>query len=119
MVKMKVLSMLIGMSLCLSSYADNTRVELTYDHTMDIKYGHPSVIPTVSTDGDDVVIKCDSTLYNVDVVISDQYGNVMHQSTQTINPMESTIFVPDSGDGSEKTSIDLYYDDKHLKGYFE
>ena len=56
---------------------------------------------------------------NVDVVISDQYGNVMHQSTQTITPMESTIFVPDMGDGSEKTTIDLYYDDKHLKGYFE
>ena len=80
---------------------------------------HNSCIPTVSTDGDDVVIKCDSTLYNVDVIISDQYGNVMHQSTQTITPMESTIFVPDTGDGNEKTSIDLYYDDKHLKGYFE
>ena len=80
---------------------------------------HNSCIPTVSTDGDDVVITCDSTLYNVDVIISDQYGNVMHQSTQTITPMESTIFVPDTGDGNEKASIDLYYDDKHLKGYFE
>ena len=106
-----------GFGIC--AYADNSNVNLTYDHVTDINLGHPSVIPTVSTDGDDVVIKCDSTLYNVDVVISDQYGNVMHQSTQTITPMESTIFVPDTGDGSEKTSIDLYYDDKHLKGYFE
>ena len=107
------------MSPFLSLHAGNENVEMSYDHTKDIKMGHPSVIPTVSTDGDEVTITCDSTIYNVDVVISDQYGNVMHQSKQTITPMESTIFVPDMGDGSEKTSIDLYYDDKHLKGYFE
>ena len=80
---------------------------------------HPTCIPTVSSEDDDVTLSSDSTIYNVTVIISDQYGNVMHQSTQTITPMESTIFVPDTGDGSEKTSIDLYYDDKHLKGYFE
>ena len=42
---------------------------------------------------------------NVDTVIRDQFGNVMHQSTQTITPMESTFFVPDTGDGSEKGNI--------------
>ncbi|WP_440426382.1 hypothetical protein [Prevotella sp.] len=28
------------------------------------------------------------------VVIRDQYGNVIHQSTQTITPMESMILFP-------------------------
>ncbi len=80
---------------------------------------YPSCIPDVSTDGDDVNLKCDSTLYNVDVVIKDQYGNVMHQSTQTIGPSETTIFVPSTDGDSEKTTIDLYYDRRHLSGYFE
>ena len=112
--KTRIITFIISLA-CISVQAkDKVHVSLG-----NLGHLNPSVIPAVSTDGDGVVIKCDSTLYNVDVVISDQYGNVMHQSTQTINPMESTIFVPDSGDGSEKTSIDLYYDDKHLKGYFE
>ena len=114
MKKITLLSLLfIGTA---SIYANN-KVSLTDKKGM--PPCHNSCIPTVTTDGDDVTITCDSTIYNVDVVISDQYGNVMHQSTQTITPMESTIFVPDTGDGSEKTTIDLYYDDKHLKGYFD
>ena len=94
-------------------------VELTSPDSPPWGAEHRTDKPNISYDGDEVTITCDSTIYNVDVVISDQYGNVMHQSTQTITPMESTIFVPDTGDGTEKTSIDLYYDDKHLKGYFE
>ena len=80
---------------------------------------HNSGIPIVNSDGDDVNLKCDSTLYNVDVVIKDQYGNVMHQSTQTIGPSETTIYVPSTDGDSEKTTIDLYYDRRHLSGYFE
>lgn len=44
---------------------------------------HNSGIPIVEENGDDVTIKCDSTLYDVDVVIHDQFGNVIHRSTQT------------------------------------
>lgn len=47
---------------------------------------HPHVIPTVTSDNNDVNISCDSTLYDVEVVIRDQYGNIMHRSTQTIDP---------------------------------
>ena len=53
------------------------------------------------------------------IVIKDQYGNVMHQSTQSIGPNETTLYVPNQGEDSEKTTIDLYYDRKHLSGTFE
>ena len=43
----------------------------------------------------------------------------MHHSTQTIGSNETTIYVPSTDGDSEKTSIDLYYDRKHLSGYFE
>ena len=53
------------------------------------------------------------------VVIRDQYGNVMHQSTQTVGPAETTLYVPDTDGDSEKTTIDLYYDRRHLSGTFD
>ncbi|HCD77569.1 MAG TPA: hypothetical protein DEQ27_04395 [Prevotella sp.] len=94
-------------------------VELKNQDYLDVIVGHPHSIPIVEEDGDDVTIKCDSTLYNVDIVIRDQYRNVIHHSTQTIGPNETTIYVPSTDGESEKTSIDLYYDRKHLSGYFE
>ena len=89
------------------------------EHIDEMEWGHNNSIPIVTSDGDDVNLKCDSTLYNVDVVIKDQYGNVMHQSTQIIGPSETTIYVPSTDGDSEKTTIDLYYDRRHLSGYFE
>ena len=93
-------------------------VELTSPDSPPWGAEHRTDKPNVSYDGDEVTITCDSTIYNVDVVISDQYGNVMHQSANTVDPAGVVIYSHSNGD-SEKTSIDLYYDDKHLKGYFE
>lgn len=81
--------------------------------------GHNSCIPTVNSDDDEIMIKSDSTIYNVDIIIRDQFGNIMHHSTQNIGPMETTISLPNYGDGAEKTAIDIYYDRKRLSGYFE
>lgn len=95
-------------------------VDLSYDdRNKDFGMGHRYSIPTVSTDGDDITIKSDSTIYNVDIVIRDQFGNVMHHSTQNIGPMETTISVQDYDDGTEKMTIDIYYEERHLCGYFE
>ena len=80
---------------------------------------HNSGIPIVESDGDDVTIKSDSTIYNVDIVIRDQFGNIMHHSTQDIGPMETTISVPDADGFSEKATIDIYYDRRHLSGNFD
>ena len=79
---------------------------------------HNSGIPIVSSDGDDVTIKSDSIITDMTVVIRDQYGNVMHQSTQTVGPDETTLYVPNTDGDSEKTTIDLYYDRRHLSGTF-
>lgn len=43
----------------------------------------------------------------------------MHHSIQVIGPDETTIYVPSIDGDSEKTTIDFYYDRKHLSGYFE
>ena len=91
----------------------------THGHGTDWHSGHPNAIPNVTSDGDDVNLTCDSLINNVDVVIRDQWGNVMHQSTQTIGPNETTLYVPSTDGDSEKTTIDLYYDRKHLSGYFD
>lgn len=109
---------LFALLIATSNYTFSQVREITLVDKKDHCGPHNSCIPTVSTDGDDIIIKCDSTIYNVDVIISDQYGNVIHQSANMVGPTETIIHSHNNGD-SEKTSIDLYYDDKHLKGYFE
>lgn len=102
------------------TYAAPTEVELVdKGHYIPNEDGPRSGKPIVNHDGDDVNIRCDSTINDVDIVIRDQYGAVMHQSTQTIGPNETTIYVPSTDGDCEKTTIDLYYDRKHLSGYFE
>lgn len=79
---------------------------------------HNSGVPTVNFNEDDVTIKSDSVIYNVDIVIKDQFENIMHHSIQTVGPMETTISLPENN-VSQKTTIDLYYDKKRLSGFFE
>lgn len=101
----------------LQTFADNTEVDLSIDYKGCMDSGHPCGHPSVSYDDDEITIKSDSTIYDVGVVVKDQYGNVMHQSTQTVGSEGTVIYVPDTGGDSEKTTIDLYYDRKHLSGY--
>ena len=103
-----------------TAYSAPKDVELvSKDGTIYNPGGPHSGIPIVSSDGDDVTIKSDSTIIDMTVVIRDQYGNVMHQSTQTVGPAETTLYVPNTDGDSEKTTIDLYYDRRHLSGTFE
>ena len=76
---------------------------------------HSSCVPNVEYDENGVEIRCDSTIYDVGVVVKDQYGNVMHQSTQTVGSEGTVIYVPDTGGDSEKTTIDLYYDELYRR----
>ena len=39
----------------------------------------------------------------------------MHQSTQTVGSEGTVIYVPDTGGDSEKTTIDLYYDEQYRR----
>lgn len=93
-----------------SSYGYKDDVVLNIDYNKEVDSGHPCGHPSVSYDDDEITIKSDSTIYDVSVVVKDQYGNVMHQSTQTVGSEGTVIYVPDTGD-SEKTTINLYYDE--------
>lgn len=94
-----------------SSYGYKNDVVLNIDYNKEVDSGHPCGHPSVSYDDDEITIKSDSTIYDVGVVVKDQYGNVMHQSTQTVGSEGIVIYVPDTGGDSEKTTIDLYYDE--------
>ena len=76
---------------------------------------HGSCVPNVTTDGNDIIIKSDSLLTDVTVVVKNQNGEVIHVSSETIDKVGATITVPNA-DVSEPATIDLYYDDKHLRG---
>lgn len=91
-------------------------IDLSIDYNGNIGKGHPCARPSVSCNDDEITIKADSTLYNVGIIIRDQYGNIMHQSVQTVSQEETVIYVPDDNNDSEKATIDLYYDEKHLYG---
>lgn len=94
-------------------------VEVSLSDGHDIKHStsHPSAHPTVTYDDDEITIKSDSIIQDLNVVIRDQYGEVLHSSTVTASQDGTFIYVPKCGD-SEKTTIDLYYDRKHLRGCF-
>lgn len=94
-----------------SSYGYKDDVVLNIDYNKEVDSGHPCGHPSVSYDDDEITIKSDSTIYDVSVVVKDQYGNVMHQSTQTVGSEGIVIYVPDTGGDSEKTTINLYYDE--------
>lgn len=114
--KTRTLTALLAMLITLSI---NSKTQITMYDIKGHTPPHNSGIPIVDSDGDEIIIKSDSTIYNVDVVIRDQFGNVMHHSTQNIGPMETTISILENNDISEMTTIDIYYDRKHLSGYFE
>lgn len=92
-------------------------MDLTIDHAGGFHTSHPSAHPTVTYDDDEITIKSDSTIQDLNAVIRDQYGQVLHNSAVTVSQSGTIIYVPDDGD-SEKTTIDLYYNREHAKGYF-
>ena len=94
-----------------SSYGYKDDVVLNIDYNKEVDSGHPCGHPSVSYDDDEITIKSDSTIYDVGVVVKDQYGNVMHQSTQMVGSEGTVIYVPDTGGDSENTTINLYYDE--------
>ena len=97
----------------LSVFSQKETVSLVDVKNLSVPHG--SCVPNVTTDGDDIIIKSDSLLTDVTVVVKNQNGEVMHVSSETIDKVGATITVPNA-DVSEPATIDLYYDDKHLRG---
>lgn len=111
-IKRKQILVIVLCGFCFSSsYGYKDDVVLNIDYNKEVDSGHPCGHPSVSYDDDEITIKSDSTIYDVGVVVKDQYGNVMHQSTQMVGSEGTVIYVPDTGGDSEKTTINLYYDE--------
>lgn len=70
---------------CTTLCAQQIPVDLTIDHSGGIRTSHPSAHPTVTYDDDEITIKSDSTIQDLSVVIRDQYGQVLHNSTVTVS----------------------------------
>lgn len=77
--------------------------------------GHCLEVPVVSQNGDDIIIKADTILTDVRIVVKDELGNVVHDSIVELSSTETTIFVPDNN-YSSKATIDIYYKREHLFG---
>lgn len=93
------------------------KVELTEVRGNIFQSGHCSEVPTVSQNGDDITLKSDTILAGVQVVIKNNYGTIIHCSNLDITQDETTITVPDD-DSSQKATIDIYYREVHLFGFF-
>ena len=77
-----------------------------------------SGVPIVFPKEDGITIKSDTLLSDAEIVIRDQFGNVIHHSVENIGPMETTIFVPEDDGFNKKATIDLYYDRRRFCGNF-
>lgn len=84
-----------------------------YNHT-----GHKFVVPpiTVEDNNDEVTITSDST-QTVGVVVRGTDGSLMYVGVVNATQMGTSIFVP-SATLTDKFTIDIYTDDRHLKGMF-
>lgn len=111
---------LMGLMFCTAMQAQVRTVELQCSGVEDYpKTNGPSYeIPTVNYDKDYVSISADTLIYNVGVVIRDCYGNVIYSGKTTVNPADRRINLPQKYQG-RKYTVEIYYDDKYLYGYFE
>lgn len=78
---------------CTTLCAQQVSVDLTIDHAGGIHTSHPSAHPTVTYDDDEITIKSDSTIQDLNVVIRDQYGQVLHNSAVTVDKSGTIIMV--------------------------
>lgn len=114
--KKKFLLSLMAFVSCTAMLAQVRTVTL---HNDDLTYDeHSYEIPTVNYDKDYVSISADTLIYNVGVVIRDCYGNVIYSGKTTVNPADKRINLPQKYQG-RKYTVEIYYDDKYLYGYFE
>lgn len=77
MTKKFFFTLLVGCFYLTNAINAQTEVNLVLDRGSIVSHGHPQAVPTVTTNGDEIDIKCDSVISNVDVVIKDQYGTVI------------------------------------------
>ena len=116
---MKRFTLLVGL-LCFSivGIAQTKVIYLQTDDPVDYGKPHRSVIP-VHYDENGVTVRSDSTLYNVEVTIKDQKGEVMNRQQLDIIPKSDNVISASDSPDSEKQTIEIIVDKQRYLGYFE
>ena len=78
--------------------------------------GHRDVIP-VDYDDDQISIRPDTIMYQAEVIVKDQRGQVMKRQRMDLVPgLDNTMSVPDTP-GSENQQVEIILDKKRYNGY--
>lgn len=105
---------------CVSSWAENVSIYLSYDYTAE--RGHDlrsaSILPVASHDGNTISIHSSIYIGNLEVVVKDKDGNVVYSDVTRIPAGQTYSFLLNGVTGEEYT-IELAYGDKFLYGNFE
>ncbi|WP_146078689.1 DUF3244 domain-containing protein [Prevotella sp. MGM1] len=97
-------------------HAQGKTVELHWDIPKTDQ--HRFEVPTVKYDKDEVTISADTIIYNAHIIIKDATGNTIYDKKKMINPAETTLSIPEEYQ-NDKFTIEIYYKDKYVYGYFE
>lgn len=117
--KKKVSISLMALVFCAAMQAQTRTVEMQCPDVNDNpRFGPSYEIPTVNYDKDYVSISADTLIYNVAVVVKDDYGNVIYSGKTTVTPADKKLNLPQRCQGRKHT-VEVYYDDKYMYGYFE
>ena len=114
--KKKTYILILFIMHCIMMFAQKDSVNLqNYDsHNEERKFE----IPTVKYDEESVVIACDSTIEFATILIKNNTGEVLYQENTSITPIAKQLEIGHE-EQKEKSSIEVYYDDKFLYGYFQ
>ena len=78
---------------------------------------HRYEIPVVTDEGSEIVITSDTLVSDVRVIIKDVSGTVISDELLTLHPSDNIVNIPEEYQ-NDKYSIELYYDENCLYGYF-
>lgn len=105
---------------CVSSWAENVSIYLSYDYAGDRAedYRSVSILPAASHDGNTISIHSSIYIENLGIVVKDKDGNVVYSEVTRIPAGQTYSFLLNGVAGEEYT-IELAYGDRFLYGNFE
>lgn len=105
---------------CVSSWAENVSIYLSYDYAGDRAedYRSVSILPAASHDGNTISIYSSIYIENVEVIVKDKDGDVAYSDVTCIPAGQTYSFLL-NGEAGEEYTIELSYGDKFLYGNFK
>ena len=83
-----------------------------------IEDGPRSEHPIINYDEGIVTISTKTSIYDATIVIKDNKGEIIHQEQTIVSPAKAEIKMSPQ-ELTKKAEVEVYYDDKCLRGYFE